>query len=237
MKQLTWIAPSALALLSLVGVYAQQRRVADLETRLQAPPSAVPAGATAAAFAALSARVARLEQEASRQANPPAPRSAAAVAAAPTPAGAVAPEVRQLREDVDALLIGEASATEQGKARLRALLAETQQQQWAERGVRRDERILAQLTETANLSARQREDLRLALEAERTQRSELLSRARSGPGGAPFDGAALQALRAQTDQRARAILDAEQYAKYAASRSFGRGGRERGGGADPAQRP
>lgn len=233
-QQLAWIAPSALALVALGGVYAQQRRVAELEARLQAPRDPAPASAPSAEIAALMARVARLEQVTAWRASPPAPGSAPAAVAAPAPAAHPAPEIRQLREDVDALLTGEASATEQGKARLRAIIAETQQQQWADRQVRRDERLLEQLTESARLTTRQREDLRQALETERTQRRELLGKARAGEGGFQEIGPALQALRAQTDQKVRGFLDAEQYGQYTTSRSAGRGGRERGGGADRA---
>jgi hypothetical protein len=180
----------------------------------------------------------RLERLMAWRAAAPAGSAAAApsapTAAAAPPAGA--PEFQQLREAVDALLTGEATATEQGKARLRALIAETQQQQWNERMAQRDDRILNRLTETARLTPRQREDLGKVLSAERDQRRALMASARSGQGSMESLRPALTALREQTDQKARAILDAEQMTQFTATRSRGprNGGGGNGGG---GQRP
>lgn len=223
MNQLAWIAPSLLSLVALGGNYVQQRKISELETRLAAVTAASEKSG-AADESALIARIERLERQSSW-------RSAAAAApaapSAPAPAGAAPTgDVQQLREDVDALLTGEATATEQGKARLRALIAETQQAQLAERQERRDERILARLTEAAHLSSRQHDDLNKAMADERTQRRALLANGRGNPDEIR---PAMQALRAQTDQRARQILDAEQYKQYEASRTFGRGNRGGGG--------
>lgn len=233
MNQLAWIIPSVLSVAALGGVVVQSRHITALEARVAAPQEAP--DDTSAELATLTARVAQLERQRAVRvvAAPSAPAESppAGAAAAPVPTN-VAAELKQLREDVDALLTGEATATEQGQARLRAVIADTQQRQWAEREEHRDQRILQQLTDEAHLNQGQRDDLAKALEAERTQRRTLLAGARSGDGqGRPEDvRSALQALRAQTDQRARSLLSAEQYTKYEASRTFGRGPRGGGGG-------
>jgi hypothetical protein len=213
---------------ALVGLFSQHRRITRLEARLAAS-QASPAADSSEEVAGLAARLGRLERiVAFRPATAPAaPTATAPTAAAPTAAPAP-PELQQLREDVDALLTGEATSTEQGKARLRALIAETQQQQWNERQARRDERLLQQLSEVAHLQGRQREELGKALESERTQRRELLERARGSGGDFADLRPALQALREKTDQKARELLDAEQFNQYTSSRASGRG-RERGG--------
>lgn len=231
MNQLAWIGPSLLALVALGGNFMQQRRITSLEARVAAVAAASEKGAGDEATVLMLARIERLERQSTwRSATPTAAPSAPAGAAAP----AAAPQdVHQLREDVDALLTGEAVSTEQGKARLRALIAETQQAQWAERQQRRDERILTRLTEAAHLNSRQVDDLTKAMADERTQRQALLGNGR-GDGNPDELRPALQALRAQTDQKARAILDAEQYKQYEASRTFGRGQRGGFGGGGPA---
>ena len=227
MNQLGWLIPSVLSVVALGGVGVQQRRIASLEARLSSPrdnPDEV-----AAEVATLAARLAQVERASAQRvvaAPLPAEAPAAGGAAAPLPASVTA-ELRQLREDVNALLTGEATATEQGQARLRSIIADNQQHQWAEREERRDERVLQQLTTDAHLSQTQHDDLAKALEAERTQRRTLLANARSGTGRPEELRATMQALRGQTDQTAKSLLSAEQYTKYEASRSFGRG---RGGG-------
>jgi len=228
MKPLLWVGSWVLALSALAGLYFQHQRILRLEARLAELRDSGPSSSASDELAALTARVGQLERTVTWRAAAPQPAPQAPAAAAPAAPANTSAEVQQLREDVDALLTGEATATEQGKARLRALIAETQQQQWAERQAQRDERILQQLTENARLSSRQREDLGKTLEAERTQRRNLLANARSGQGNFEDVRPALQALRAQTDQKAREILDAEQYSQYTASRAAGRGPRERG---------
>lgn len=238
MKLLVSLGPWVLSALAIGGFVLQERRVTQLERRVYAlresPGESPPHGD----LAALSARVDRLEKtEAWRAAAPPpaagvqpTATATATATAAPVP-GHGAGEVQQLREDVDALLTGEATATEQGKARLRALIAETQQQQWAERQQNRDARILQRLTETARLSPRQRDDLAKVLDAERAQRATLLASARGGQRSMEELRPAMQALRAETEQKAKAILDTEQLAQFTAARAPGRGPR---GGANPA---
>lgn len=241
MKLLFWVGP-VLAVTALGGVVVQQRRITGLEQRLTALQQASSErGSSEDAVATLSGRMDRLERVVAWRAAAPA---ASAVASPSVPAAGAAapvagsPEVQQLREDVDALLTGEATATEQGKARLRALIAETQQQQWNERMAQRDERILTRLTETARLSPRQREDLGKVLSAEREQRRTLMASARSGQGSMESLRPALAALREQTEEKARAILDAEQMTQFTATRSRGpRGGGDGGGNGGGARRP
>lgn len=231
MKLVLWVGP-VLAVAALGGVFVQQRRITSLEQRLTALQQAAPErGSSDDSVAALSGRVDRLERLAAWRAAAPAAPLPSAPAAAGAPAAPAGPEIQQLREDVDALLTGEATSTEQGKARLRQLIAETQQQQWSERMAQRDERILNRLTESARLNPRQREDLGKVLAAEREQRRTLMAAARSGQGSMESLRPALQALREQTDQKARAILDAEQMTQFTATRSRGpRGGGGNGGG-------
>ncbi|MFO0577351.1 MAG: hypothetical protein U1A78_25375 [Polyangia bacterium] len=235
MKLLFSLGPWVLSALAIGGFALQERRVTQLERRVYAlresPAEAPPHGD----LTALAARVDRLEKtESWRAATPPpaagAPPSATATATAPGP-GHGPGELQQLREDVDALLTGEATATEQGKARLRALIAETQQQQWSERQQSRDARILQRLGETARLTPRQHDDLAKVLDAERAQRATLMASARGGQRSMDELRPALQALRADTEQKAKAILDPEQLAQFTAARAPGRGPR---GGANPA---
>jgi hypothetical protein len=228
MKPIALIASWVLTLLALVGLYTQHRRVSRLEARLAAPREGGAAQETADEVAGLAARLGRLERiVAFRPATPSAAPAANAAAAPAAPAAPTAPELHQLREDVDALLTGEATNTEQGKARLRALIAETQQQQWNERQTRRDERILQQLTDAAHLTNRQREDLGKIMEEERTQRRALLESARNGGGDFQELRPAMRALREKADQKARELLDANQFNQYNATRSSGRGQRDR----------
>lgn len=229
-----------LAVAALGGVVVQHRHIAALEARAAQPQDS--ADDASAELATLTARVAQLErQRPVRLAPAPAaPAESPPAAGAAVPAAAnLAAEVRQLREDVDALLTGEATATEQGQSRLRALIADTQQRQWAEREDRRDARILQQLTDEAHLNQSQRDELGKALEAERTQRRTLLAGARSAEGqGRPEElRSALQALRTQTDEKARSLLSAEQFTKYESSRTFGRGPRGGGGGGGGGRGP
>lgn len=227
MNYLSWIAPSVLAALALTGSYVQQRRITSLETQITELQTAQ-RGRGNDESAALAQRLERLEKQLAWQASRPvvagtAPEPAAAPGAAPVVVqGANPGQVQQLREDVDALLTGEAVSTDQGKARLRELISETQRAQWAERQVQRDERIVNRLAESAHLSARQREDVTRALADERTQRNALVGGGRGGQGQPEEVRSQMQALRAQTDQKMRTILDAEQYKQYEASRSFGR---------------
>ncbi len=245
MNQLTWLIPSVLSVVALGGVGVQQRRIATLEARIAAPHDN--ADDVSAELLTLSARVAQVERasasaSAMRVVAAPAPAEVpAAPGAAPAAPATLVAEVRQLREDVNALLTGEATATEQGQARLRSLIADTQQNQWREREVRRDERVLQQLTQDAHLSPSQHDDVAKALEAERTQRQTLMANARAGQGRPEDLRTAMQALREQTNQRVRSLLSAEQYPKYEATRTFGRGPRGGGpggpGGGGPAANP
>lgn len=226
MNLLSWIGPSLLAALALTGSYMQGRRIASLEAQLVELQAAQRATGRDES-AALAGRVERLEKQLAWQASRPVVAGAVPDAAAPVPVpviaqGASPGQVQQLREDVDALLTGEAISTEQGKARLRELISDAQRAQWAERQVQRDERIVSRLAESAHLSARQREDLTRALADERNGRNALIGGGRGGPGQPEEVRTQLQALRAQTDQKMRSILDAEQYKQYEASRSFGR---------------
>lgn len=240
MNHFVWLGPSLLALVSLSGNFVQQRRIASLEERVELL-AAQRAGRAAEDAAGLGARIDKLEKQLAWRVTPTAGPATAATAATTATEAPGAPantaQVQQLREDVDALLTGEATATEQGKARLRELIADTQKQQWAERQERRDERIVTRLVESARLSPQQREQLTQALADERGRRATLLGSVRTGGGplmGQPEDvRAQLQALRAETDQKLRTVLDAEQYKQYEAARSFGRGlrgGRDAEGG-------
>lgn len=240
MAQFSWLFPSILAVGALGGLMVQHRHIARLEARVSAPSESP--DDTAAELATLTARVAQLERSRARAiALPTAPPAAAPAAGGPPPVvpGNLVAEVQQLRQDVDALLTGEATSTEQGQARLRSLIADTQQRQWAEREERRDARIVQQLADDAHLSQAQRDDLGRAFEAERTQRRALLAGVRQGEGRSEELRSSLQALRAQTDQKARALLSADQYTKYEATRTQGRGprGGGGGGGGQPAPTP
>lgn len=232
MKPIALIVSWVLTLGAFVGLYTQHRRVSKLEARLAAPRDNSAQQETADEVAGISARVGRLERIVAFRPATPAPTAAApgAPAAPAAPAAPSSPEMAQLREDVDALLTGEATNTEQGKARLRALINETQQQQWRERQVRRDERIVQQLTDSAHLNSRQRDDLTKIMEEERNQRRTLLENARNGGGDVQDMRPAMRALREKSDQKVREILDANQFNQYTQTRGSGRGQRGGGGG-------
>lgn len=237
MKPIALIVSWVLTLGAFVGLYTQHRRINKLEARLAAPRDSSAAQETADEVAGLSARLGRLERIVAFRPATPAPTAAApgAPAAPAAPVAPSSPEMTQLREDVDALLTGEATNTEQGRARLRALIAETQQQQWSERQVRRDERILQQLTDAAHLNSSQRDNLAKIMEEERNQRRALLESARNGGGNGQDMRPAMRALREKSDQKVREILDANQFNQYTQTRTAGRGPRgDRNGGDSPA---
>ena len=226
-RALTLLA-AALAL-GVVGV--QQWRIHDLQARLSASALRDPADpAEVAEITRLRARVDRLEHP---------PRAAEVAPTAPVAAGSAAigttaPAVDAVRRDPDALLLGEAPRTPEGKARLRALVDEAQREQLREREQQRDERVLGRIAEEGRLTSRQRDDLSQALSIERTQRRALIDSARASLTGFDHLRPLLEALRAETDRKAKELLDADQYAAYAQGRggtgsSRGPGGGARGG--------
>lgn len=239
MKPLASILPVALSLFALGGLYVEHRRVTSLESQLvsarDAPaPEEGAHDPNAGDLALLRARVDRLDRVTAAGPAPqaglagPIPAAATGAVAAPPPA-----DIHQLRQEVDALLTGEATATEQGKARLKAILEESQREQWREREQRRDDRILSRIGESAPLSDRQREDLGKAMEAERTQRRVLMESARTG--GADYDQLRplIEALRAETDRKAKEILGSDQLAQYEAARAQARPPRAGAGSGAP----
>ncbi|RKH12490.1 hypothetical protein D7Y13_24905 [Corallococcus praedator] len=162
----------------------------------------------------------------------------------PAPAGLEA-EVAKLREEVRAVMVGEALNSESGKQSLKEILRTVQdeqrteqRQQWQQQidqmrtqaDAERSERLKTFITD-ARLSYSQEQELTRQLQAEDAKRQALMS---SGGNGQPRQDVRRQMreLRTQTDQEMQKVLSADQQAKYLEMRredSAPRGGGPRGG--------
>ena len=103
---------------------------------------------------------------------------------------ASAPELADLRSDIDALLTGQAMETETGRARVKEIFRSVQDEVFAERAQERmaqreqaqAERFKAFVT-SARLSGAQEQQLAAAMKAEQDKRTELMEKLRAaGPG-------------------------------------------------------
>ncbi|MCC6995885.1 MAG: hypothetical protein IT370_14850 [Deltaproteobacteria bacterium] len=145
---------------------------------------------------------------------------------------ASAPELADLRSDIDALLTGQAMETQTGRARVKEIFRSVQDEVFAERAQERmtqreqaqAERFKAFVT-TARLSAAQEQQLKAAMDAEQQRRTELMEKLRAaGPGQGGRQGfEEMRALRQSTDEAAKKILSEEQYSSYEELRQQGRG--------------
>jgi hypothetical protein len=240
MDKLTKIIPTVVAIAAIVVVLYQQHKVSRLEERLEAVSASTEGEEGSAARLPprnreLEMRVASLEQTVARVFRLLlAGKDTRAAGDAPRPKD-TATKVTNLREDVDALLTGEALNTDQGRKRLHEIVRSVQQQARQERRQRREnirqqirKERMAKLAKDARLSTNQVERLTKMLDVERTQRRTIFRAVRDGQ--KPFSQAReeMRSLRTSTDQKAREILDGGQYAEYEKMRSERRGWRPRG---------
>jgi hypothetical protein len=236
MDKLWKIVSVTVALAALVVVLFQRVTIGRLEERLEAAEARRPGKTPDDPRAArLERRVAWLEQTVARVVRMSLAGGrgrAEGPAAGPAPAsGAGSPaatsdRVSRLREDVDALLTGEALATEQGRKRLHQVVRDAQDQVWRERRQRwrkvhselRKERM-KEFAEKAGLSASQQQQLTSLLDGERSRRRQLMRSARDGE--VPFTQAmkTIRGLRTETDQKVKGLLDSKQYEQYEKLRS------------------
>ena len=162
---------------------------------------------------------------------------------------AQAKQLQALRGDVDALLTGEPTQTEEGRKRLKEVVrsiqdevfADRAQERAAQREQGRAERF-KKLIEEARLSSTQAQDLTRLLDDEAAQRRALMEARRSAGGGAAAGRRdQLRTLRQRTDEGAKSLLSEEQYGQYQAMREEERGGshdrgRNRAAGSERGER-
>jgi len=232
----------ALALVGLVLVIVQRGEIRRIEQQLAASDAAegpagestegpeVAHGVSPQHDPAVERRVAALEQTVSRLFKMLIAKAQGASreggAAPATPA-----DLAALREDVDALLTGEALETDQGRKRLHEVIRQAQEEAWQQRRQQwRQWRQQAQrgrleeLGEKARLNAAQVEQIGGMIEGERTQRRALVDQMRRGDKSFEQGRAELRALRQQTDQKVRELVDPAQYQAYEKMRAERRGG-------------
>lgn len=131
---------------------------------------------------------------------------------------------------MDALLTGEALATEQGKRRLHDIVKEAQEQAWHERReqwqkMRKEAQTsrLRQLAEDAGLDTNQVEQLTTFLDHEDEQRRAIFDAMTSGKKTHDQARSELRALRQSTNQQAQSLLSDQQYTAYEKMREERRG--------------
>lgn len=143
----------------------------------------------------------------------------------------LATKIKTMEETLASALEGGSLDTEEGRTRLGAFVREQQseawnerRQEWRERRKKEEGERLSVFAKEAGLSEGQLEEVNLALETEREQRTELFTKARSGEisfGQARTQG---RAMREATDTQAAEILDSTQLEAYTAMREEGRRG-------------
>lgn len=141
------------------------------------------------------------------------------VATEPVPADPQS--VALLRQDVDALLTGEALATDAGRGRLKEVVrllqdeiaSERRKERAAAREVARQER-LQQFFQEAQLSAGQEHDLTRALDEETQKRNALVAEGREGRRPREEVQKLTRQLRDLTQEQAKRILRTDQFVKF-----------------------
>jgi len=236
MDRIWKLLPLVVALAALVVVWLQRSTIhrieSELEARAGAPPRRAPARPSEQP-ADLEGRVASLEQTVARVFRMVLAAGQARERSGRSPVESTDDRrVANLREDVDALLTGEAVGTEQGRKQLHQIVRKVQEQVWQERRQQwqtmRDEmrrQRVKTLAKEAGLNANQVERLNTLLDDERSQRRALRQGARSGQ--VPFAQVMeqMRTLRQTTDQKAKELLDSRQYAEYEKMRQERRGWR------------
>jgi hypothetical protein len=235
MDKLWKVLPLLVALAALGVVLLQRSTIQRLEGALAArsapgrPARASPSTETGA-DAALERRVASLEQTVARVFRMVLAGQSRRQPGRGSGAAADNRSVADLREDVDALLTGEAVNTEKGRKQLHQIVRQVQEQVWQERRERwqtmrkeMQQARIKELAKKAGLSANQVERLGTLLDDERTRRRTLRRSVRDGQ--LPFAQVRgqMRALRQTTDQKAKEILDSRQYTEYEKMRKERRG--------------
>jgi len=158
--------------------------------------------------------------------------------ASATPGGGADPRaVESLRDDVDALLTGQALETPRGRERMKEVFKSLQEEVAAERMqermAAREQRLAERFdrfVSDAKLTANQEQQLRAALDAEAKLRQSFLE-SRDGGARPPFED--MRAARQKTRETAKAVLSEEQLESFTAMRSEERGGLGGLGGGGP----
>ena len=235
MERLWKVLPLALAVAALVVVLLQRSTINDMEARLAARSKEGPAQRAAEPAPAdrsdLERRIASLEQTVARVFRMVIADSSRAAGRKGAPSSDAPPStVSDLREDVDALLTGEAVSTEQGRKRLHDIVRKVQEDAREDRRQRwrtmRDEMRrsrLKTLAKKTGMSANQVERLNTLMDDERTQRRALMLAARDGQRPFPEAMEQIRALRQGTDTKAKEMLDSKQYEAYENMRQERRG--------------
>lgn len=223
--------PAVIAVAAIVLVLVQGRSIDRLERQLDkveklATSKPEPAGPTAArpaesgSMAALERRVERLEQ---RRASRVEDRRVATTSA-PTrePEGRVgeAPpeeEIESLRADVDALLTGEGLDTDEGRAKIKALIDKERSQRRLERDAMRREMEklwLTEFAEEAGLDDEQKAALEGLSERRRELRSSLREQFRAGEISAKEMRDRREEARAAMEKELQEVLTPAQLAAF-----------------------
>jgi predicted ATP-binding protein involved in virulence len=241
MEKLWKILPIALAIVAIAVVLLQRADIRSLEARLAQQDRARPARSTAsrtvepaeATDRGLERRLNSLEQTVARMFQMVLSAGRGKAKSDTAPAGSAA-QVNDLREDVDALLTGEALNTDQGRKQLHQIVRQVQEElhqerreQWRKMRDQMHKDRLNRLAKEAGLSTNQVERLSSLMDGERTQRRTLMRAARRGeiPFSQVRDG--MRTLRQTTDQQAREFLSSSQYTAFEKMRQEGGWGRRR----------
>jgi len=239
MDKLWKIFPIALAIVAIAVVLLQRADIRRLEAQLaeQGRPSSTrppprPDAPAEATDRGLERRIASLEQTVARMFQVVLNAGRGRAAKNDTASAGTEAQVNGLREDVDALLTGEALNTEQGRKQLHQVVRKVQEelhqerhQRWQKMREQMQKDRLSKLAKDAGLSANQVERLSSLMDSERAQRRALMQSARNGEIPFPQAMAGMRTLRQTTNQQARDFLSSSQYTAYEKMREERRGRR------------
>lgn len=222
---------ATVSLLALGLVVYQTVRVGRLERKVASLSRSAGSGETARTdddsdVAALKRRIAALERTATRLLSLVlSGRRGAGGGADSGPGGAVTDKLRKLRDDVDAVLSGDALSTDEGRKRLHKLVEKAQRQsrekirsRWRELFEHRMRKALKQFADSAGLTDGQLQKLtQLAYETidETVQLQKAYQRGEITP--AQFLEKSKKA-RQEMDQKARNLLGEEVFQKFVKAR-------------------
>jgi hypothetical protein len=210
------IAPTGLALVALVAVIVQTVKLRRLERALgRRPPAAKAVVDRSADLAALRARLYSLEGAVRRLVGlAMSAKGKAGGAPDPVLSAWVKNELKNLRDDVDAVLTKDALSTEEGRSRLKKLLRQARQEERQERRSRwhqvrehlRQER-LNKLAEDYGIDTDTQQKLNTMLGDERQKLREIMRSFRSGDKDVATAVSEGRALLDATDKQAGAVLN------------------------------
>lgn len=228
------IAAGAAILMGIVVVAYQHVEIRDLRKSVLALKRRGPAvespGPGSDETAALTRRIAELEQTVARvfrmllSSGRPGPRKGGK-------AQDLEDAVDTIRQDMDALLTGEALNTDKGRKQLYRIVRRAQEEAWAER--RRQWREfraevfkqqMRKFADDAGLTERQYQDVTDALSQARTQRRAMFQQVREGTKTYTQAVDEIGRLRQKTNNKLKGILDQKQYEQFTKMRSERRRG-------------